>query len=150
MTEEVNDHEPPDPLAAIRNILEPRRQRGPTDKRNHLSLVEVRHALQLSNIPRACWEAVSAIYNEYLQYRHLGLSEREIAEGKEWLTYQRDWINTLFLTSQSVDGRQSELMVRGMGADKAWEAKSPASNVTGNSESGKPEAKKRGWLGGGH
>lgn len=122
------------------------------DKRNHLSLVQG-HLLQLGNIPRSCWEPVSALLTEYYQFRYVGLSEEEILEceaGKreEHFAYQKNWINLLFGTSQSVDGRQSELMVRGMGADKAWEAKHPAAQVGGNSADGKPEAKqeRRGWL----
>lgn len=127
----------------------PKGQRGPVDKRNHLSLVQG-HLLQLGNIPRACWEPVASLLNEYYQFRHWGLTQEQIDAGEEYLTYQKDWINLLFTTSQSVDGRQSELMVRGMGADKAWEAKHPASQIGGNPNSGKPEsqgAERRGWLG---
>jgi hypothetical protein len=154
----------PDPAQAIREAMEPqRRQRGPVDKRNHLSLVELRHLLQLSDIPPRAWEAVSTMFTEYVQNRRICLQAipkggRYYADPKyyidatpapddeEWLTGVRDWINTLFMTSQSVNANQAERMVRGMSADKEWSPKTPTSGVTGNHETGRPEAKKRGWL----
>lgn len=147
----------PEPLLELRNMVQPQR-RGPPDKRNHLSLVQG-HLLQLGNIPRGAWEPVSGMLNEYYQFRQLGLNTPPEKRSRrvvwmddanfpdEWLAYQRDWINSLFVTSQSVDGRQSELMTRSMTADKPYEEKSPGATVTGNSNTGAPEAKKRGWLG---
>jgi len=118
------------------------------DKRAHVSIVDIRHVLQLSNIPRSIWEEVTAILNEALYYRHFCLTTQEIEAGACWLDYPANWVSGLFTTSQSVGGHQGELMVRGMGADKAWEPKSPAASIGGNGDTGKPESKKRGWLGG--
>ena len=134
-------------VAAVPNILasEQRGSRAPVDKRNHTSLIDIRHILQLSNIPRSIWEEVTAIINEGLFYRTYCLTQEEIERGDSWLDYQVNWVSGLFTTSQSVGGHQGELMVRGMGADKEWEPRSPASGVAGNSETGKPEPKKRGW-----
>lgn len=141
-----------DPMKAseeTESLVQPTKPgRAPIDKRNHLSLVQG-HLLQLGNIPRGCWEPVASLLTEYYKFRHWGLSEAEIGAGKEHLTYQKDWVNLLFATSQAVDGRQAELMVRGMGADKAWEAKHPASHIAGNPDTAKPENRgeqRRGWL----
>lgn len=111
------------------------------DKRNHLTLVELQFALQLSNLPKSTWEAISTLYNEYIQFRHLHLTADEINAGKERYIYQRDWIHHLLLFSQSVGGWQRDGMVAAMTADKAWEPKPAASGIHGNPENGQPEGK---------
>jgi hypothetical protein len=129
------------------NDLAGQGDRRTQDKRNHLTLVELNHLMQLSNIPVAAREPIAFLYNEYLQFRHACLTDADIEAGMEWLTYQRDYIHHILLVSNSVSGWKADRLVSAMTADRAWQEKHPATQVAQNGQNGQPEAKKRGLLG---
>lgn len=44
-------------------------RRGVQDRRNHLTLVELKYAFQTSKLPKRAWEPISFMYKEYLQLK---------------------------------------------------------------------------------
>lgn len=152
----------PAPINALETIRakfmesQPQAKKVP-DKRNHLSLVELQYALQLSNIPPMAWEPVATIYNESIQMERrwgdgrkaqngpVDLDELLLApananaseEAGEW-TYIFDWVHHLILFSQSVDGWQATNMVGAMRADKEWQARHAAAGIHGDPDTMQP------------
>lgn len=87
-------------VAALRRIVHG--DDAPLDKRNHLTLVELRYLMQLGRVPRAAWEPIAFLYMEGVKFRKWGFS------------FQRHYIESLLLTSQSVDGYRSDQLTRSL------------------------------------
>lgn len=87
-------------VAALRRVVHG--DEAPTDKRNHLTLVELRYLMQLGRVPKAAWEPIAFLYMEGVKFRKWGFS------------FQRHYIESLLLTSQSVDGYRSDQLTRSL------------------------------------
>lgn len=80
----------------------------PPDKRNHLTLVEIERLLQLSKLPKIMWEPIAYIHTE--QCRFIGLfpsAQKNV-----------DYLETLVLTSQNVDGWKANQVAGAMIAER--------------------------------
>lgn len=82
---------------------------GPPDKRNHLTLVEVKRLLQLGNIPKQAWEPITYLHQEAAYYMPVAPAFQRIM----------NYLETLVLTSQSVDGYRSEQTTQAMVGERA-------------------------------
>ena len=105
---------------------------GPKEKRNHLTLVELRYFLQNGKISAKAWEPISFLYMEAVKHRHLAD-----------FTFQRNYIESLLMGSRSVDGFGSDQLVRGMTGDAELRERNASRVQTpGPAEPAKKEAKR--------
>lgn len=152
----------PDPLE-LAGAHEPMQaqptQQRPPDRRNHLTLVEFRHTLQLSKIPKPIWESMTYLYVEWLESRWLytasdphwvkflekqqpHLLSGELDPDEENLTGNRDYITGLLLMGQNVEGWKGDLVTSALKGDREVEQRSPAGKLAAD-ESGKMEPRGR-------
>jgi len=82
---------------------------GIPDKRNHLTLVELKRLLQLGNIPRSSWEPLTYLHQEAAYYLPVAPSFQRVL----------NYLETMVLTSQSVEGYRSEQTVQAMVGERA-------------------------------
>lgn len=117
-------------------------------KPNHLTLVELQYLLQLGNLPRGCHEAVTFLYVEAVRFQTLGLSNEEVTAGHRRFRQQKDYIETLLLISQSVDGYRSGQLVEAMMGDRAMGQRMAGVLVAGAPPPKQPEkeGKRRGLF----
>lgn len=140
----------------------PKRYEAP-DRRNHMSLVQFRHVLQTSNVPRGSWEPLSYLYGEWVQDRfrytqsdkryavflqeHAPYLLQEISDpNEENFRPVLNWISPLFVMGQSVDGWAGNNMANAIKAGKEPEAIQAGGKVAAN-EDGKTESTRRGLRG---